>query len=85
MSDYIAIREENEMKIMVQDRTMIIEQPRCVWVEQHPHSDQGMIASNLRRAPILGTYETTGRARDVLWEMFEFQRNGKCNYYMPAD
>ena len=73
------------MKIMVQDRTMIVEQPRCVWVEQHPSSSQGMVASNLRRAPILGTYETADRAIEVLQELFETQRNGKCNYYMPKD
>lgn len=73
------------MKIMIQDHTMVIEQPRCVWVEQHPSGSQGVVASNLRRAPILGAYPTLDRAKEVLEEMFEFQRAGKCNFYMPRD
>lgn len=71
------------MRIMTQDRTMVIEQPRCVWVEQHPSGSQGVVASNLRRAPILGVYPTPDRAKEVLRDLFESQRNGKCNFYMP--
>lgn len=67
------------MKIMIQDRTMIIEQPRCLWIEG------GVIASNVRRAPILGEYPTRERALEVLDEIFDFQRRGKCNYYMPQE
>lgn len=73
------------MKIMVQDRTMIIEQPRCVWVEQLPFSDKSVVASNLKRAPVLGTYPTLDRAMEVLGEVFEYQRNGKYNFYMPQE
>ena len=71
------------MKIMVQNRTMIIEQPRCVWVEPRAEPDGGVIASNLRRAPVLGEYPTMERGVEVLNEIFDFQRRGKCNYYMP--
>ena len=71
------------MKIMIQDRTMIIEQPRCLWVEPRAEPEGGVIASNVRRAPILGEYPTRERALEVLNEIFDFQRRGKCNYYMP--
>ncbi len=73
------------MKIMIQDRMMIVEQPRCVWVEQLPFGDKGIVASNSKRAPVLGTYQTPGRAREVLNEIFEFHRNGKVNFYMPKE
>lgn len=73
------------MKIMIQDRTMIIEQPRCLWVEPRAEPEGGVIASNVRRAPILGEYPTRERALEVLNEIFDFQRRGKCNYYMPQE
>ena len=71
------------MKIMIQDRTMIIEQPRCLWVEPRYEPEGSVIVSNARRAPILGEYPTRERALEVLNEIFDFQRRGKCNYYMP--
>ena len=73
------------MKIMVRNRTMIIEQPRCVWVELRAEPEGGVIASNVRRAPILGVYPTMERAVEVLNEIFDFQRRGKINYYMPQE
>lgn len=73
------------MKIMVQDRTVIVEQPRCVWVEQIPFGDEGIVASNSRRVPVLGKYATIGRAKEVLKEVFECQRNGRYNFYMPQE
>lgn len=73
------------MKIMLQDRTMIVEQPRCVWVEQVPFSDKGIVASNSKRAPVLATYPTLDRAKEVLKEVFECQRNGRYNFYMPQE
>lgn len=73
------------MKIMNQGLTMIIEQPGCVWVEQHPSNNHGIVASNSKRAPELGTYPTFERAREVLAELFEYQRNGKCSFYMPRE
>lgn len=74
------------MKIMVQNRTMIIEQPRCVWVEPRAEPGSGgVIASNVRRAPVLGVYPTVERAAEVLNEIFDFQRRGKTNYYMPYE
>jgi len=73
------------MKIMLQDRTMIIEQPRCVWVEHLPSGNQGIVASNSKRAPVLGTYQTPDRAKEVLREVFECQRNGRYNFYMPQE
>lgn len=73
------------MKIMVQDRTMIVEQPRCIWVEQLPSSDTGIVASNSKRVPVLGTYPTFERAKEVLGEVFEHQRNGRYNFYMPQE
>ena len=74
------------MKIMIQDRTMIVEQPRCVWVEQEvPFSEEGIVASNLKRAPILGKYPSVDRAKEVLAEIFEYQRNGRYNFYMPQE
>ena len=73
------------MKIMVQNRTMIIEQPRCVWVEPRAEPERGVIASNVRRAPVLGVYPTMERAVEVLNEIFDFQRRGKLNYYMPQE
>ena len=73
------------MKIMIQDRTMIIEQPRCIWAENYPFSDKGIVASNSKRAPILGIYSTPDRAKEVLNEVFEYQRNGKYNFYMPQE
>lgn len=74
------------MKIMTQNRTMIIEQPRCVWVEPRAEPESGgVIASNVRRAPVLGVYPTMERAVEVLSEIFDFQRRGKINYYMPQE
>ena len=73
------------MKIMIQDRTMIIEQPRCLWIEPRAEPMGCVIASNVRRAPILGEYSTKERALEVLDEIFDFQRRGKCNYYMPQE
>lgn len=73
------------MKIMIQNRTMIIEQPRCIWVEPGTEPEGGVIASNVRRAPVLGEYPTRKRAMEVLNEIFEYQRRGKCNYYMPQE
>lgn len=73
------------MKIMVQNRTMIVEQPRCVWVEPRAEPERGVIASNVRRAPVLGVYPTMERAVEVLNEIFDFQRRGKVNYYMPQE
>lgn len=74
------------MKIMTQNRTMIIEQPRCVWVEPRAEPGSGgVIASNVRRAPVLGVYSTMERAVEVLSEIFDFQRHGKINYYMPQE
>lgn len=73
------------MKIMVQDRTMIVEQPRCVWVEQTPFSEKGIVASNSKCAPVLGTYPSMNRAKEVLKEVFEHQRSGRCNFYMPLE
>ena len=73
------------MKIMVQDRTMIVEQPRCVWVEEMPFSDESVVASNLKRAPVLWKYPTLDRAKEVLEEVFEYQRNGRYNFYMPQE
>ncbi len=73
------------MKIMVQDQTIIIEQPRCVWVEQIPSSNEGIVASNSRSVPVLGKYATIDRAKEVLKEVFEYQRNGRCNFYMPQE
>ena len=73
------------MKIMVQDRTMIIEQPRCVWVEGMPFGDKGIVASKSKRAPVLGTYPTLDRAKEVLKEMFEHQKSGRYNFYMSQE
>jgi len=74
------------MKIMTQNRKMIVEQPRCVWVELREEPEGGgVIASNVRRAPVLGVYPTTERAVEVLNEIFDFQRRGKINYYMPVE
>lgn len=73
------------MKIMIQDRTMIVEQPRCVWVERAPFGDEGIVYSNLKRAPVLGIYPSIDRAREVLVEVFEYQRNGRYNFYMPQE
>lgn len=73
------------MKIMIQDRTMIVEQPRCVWVEEAPFSDEGIVVSNLKRAPVLGIYPSVNRAKEVLEEVFEYQRNGRYNFYMPQE
>lgn len=73
------------MKIMVQDRKMIIEQPRCVWVEGMPFGDKSIVASDSKRAPVLGTYSTLDRAKEVLKEVFEYQRNGRYSFYMPQE
>lgn len=76
------------MKIMVQNRSMILEQPRQVWVSQKAADDgekNGIVMSNVRCAPVLGEYKSVNRAKEVLSEMFEFQRIGKHNYYMPKD
>lgn len=72
------------MKIMLQNRTMIVEQPRCIWAEPGTGTASGaVIASNLRRAPTLGKYPTMERAVEVLGELFDYQRAGKYNYHMP--
>lgn len=71
------------MKIMIQDRTMIVEQPRCIWAEPRAEEEGGVIASNVRRAPVLGSYSSVERAMKVLNEIFDFQRQGRVNYCMP--
>jgi hypothetical protein len=68
------------MKIWIQNRNMITEQPRCIWI-----TSDGKVESNNRRVPVLGAYKDEARARQVLAEIFEFQRNGKCNYIMPQE
>lgn len=70
---------ESVLKIMVQNRSAIIEQPRCVWA-----ASDGKVSCNSRRIPVLGEYGSEARAVEVLGEIFEYQRNGKRNYYMPA-
>lgn len=76
-------RKGIDMKIMVQNRTMIVEQPRCVWVEPRAEPEGCVIASNVRRAPVLGSYSSVERAMEVLNEIFDFQRQGRINYCMP--
>ena len=77
------------MKIMTQDRSAIIEQPRQVWVVpisgNNPDHQMGHIICNAYRYPTLGEYTTVERAREVLAEIFEAQRRGKVNYYMPKE
>lgn len=79
------------MKIMTQDRETIIEQPRQVWVtpmylEMADENDpRGFIKSSSKRAPLLGEYGTTARAKEVLRELFEAQRRGEVSYYMPQE
>lgn len=52
------------MKIWIQNRNMITEQPRCIWI-----TSDGAVESNSRRAPVLGTYRMKqGRAR--YWKKF---------------
>lgn len=68
------------MKIWIQNRNMITEQPRCIWI-----TSDGKVESNNRRVPVLGAYKDEARAGQVLAEIFEFQRNGKCNYIMPQE
>lgn len=77
------------MKIMTQDRSAIIEQPRQVWVVpisgNNPDNPMGHIICNASRYPTLGEYTTVERAKEVLTEIFEAQRRGKVNYYMPKE
>ena len=77
------------MKIMTQDRSVIIEQPRQVWVVpisgNDPDNPKGHILCNAFRYPTLGEYPTAERAKEVLAEIFEAQRRGKVNYYMPKE
>lgn len=81
------------MKIMTQNREMIIEQPRQVWVtpivlgDDGEGSDdaRGYIMCNVQRNPELGEYKSVTRAKEVLAELFEAQRRGKANYYMPRE
>lgn len=77
------------MKIMTQDRETIIEQPRQVWVTPIVVRDaagdltKGHIMCSADRNPTLGEYESISRAKEVLVELFETQRRGEVNYYMP--
>lgn len=69
---------ENRLKIMIQSRRVVIEQPRCVWA-----ASDGKVETNNRRVPVLGIYESESRAVEVLAEIFDYQRRGKVNYIMP--
>lgn len=82
------------MKIMIQNRKAIIEQPRQVWVnpiclgvvdENSPEEVPGYIMSNSPKAPVLGEYKSITRAKEVLLDLFEAQRRGEINYCMPQE
>ena len=55
----------SRMAARIEDCLLYTSQPRCVWVELRAEPEGGVIASNVRRAPILGVYPTMERAVDV--------------------
>lgn len=81
------------MKIMIQDRTMIVEQPKQVYVTSNIgqskdengnfNKNSGLIMSNNQRCLVMAEYHSVDRAMEVLKEIFEYQRRGKRTYYMP--
>lgn len=74
------------MKIMTQNRDTILEQPRQMWVcSDYEGTGDSAICSNVKRVPTLGAYQTERRAMEVLKDIFESQRRGLVNYYMPKE
>lgn len=74
------------MKIMTQNGNTILEQPRQMWVcPNYEGTEAVAICSNVKRVPTLGSYQTESRAMEVLKDIFESQRRGLVNYYMPKE
>lgn len=71
------------MKIMIQNRGMIMTMPRNIWIAIEGESQNGIVLCGSNRAPVLGLYESADRAKEILAEIFEFERCGKANYIMP--
>lgn len=71
------------MKIMIQNRSVIMEMPRNIWVATEGEYCNGLILCGSSRAPVIGLFENAARAKEVLNEIFEFQRNGKMTYLVP--
>lgn len=71
------------MKIMIQNRSVIMEMPRNVWVATEGVDNNGIILCGSNRSPVIGLFKDTARAQEVLKEIFEFQRNGKMTYLVP--
>lgn len=74
------------MKIMTQNRDTILEQPRQMWVSpNYEGTEDYAICSNVKRVPTLGVYQTESRAMEILKDIFESQRRGLVNFYMPLE
>lgn len=69
------------MKILTQNREMVIETPRNMWSTNM--AEKGVIVCSNDYNPIIGCYDSPERAREVLNEMFDYMRNGKKTYIMP--
>lgn len=73
------------MRIMIQNRCMVIETPRNIWIQRDEVTGSGVVMCSNRRAPVLGIYSDMSRAQQVLGTLFEFQRNAKRTYLMPNE
>ena len=75
--------ENKHMKIMVQNRSVIMDMPRNIWVATEGKNCNGLILCGSSRNPVIGLFENATRAKEVLNEIFEFQRNGTLTYLVP--
>lgn len=71
------------MKIFSQDRQLIVDMPRELWVTRS--GDNYIVIGTAYSFPTLGTYRTEERAREVLRQIFEYHRTGKNSYIMPEE
>ena len=71
------------MKILIQGRTAVIELPREVWTTGYGDEGHAGVFSTSYISPCLGHYDSIGRAKAVVKEIFDYHRNGKNSYIMP--
>lgn len=71
------------MKIYTQDRKGVTEMPRELRVVT-PGTAVFVVGCGLS-VPVLASYKTEERAKEVVKEIFEYYRNGKNSYIMPLE
>ncbi|MBQ8814109.1 MAG: hypothetical protein IJZ85_06425 [Lachnospiraceae bacterium] len=71
------------MKILTQGRTAMVELPKEIWATSYGTEGRAGVLSSSYISPCLGDYDSIGRAKAVVKELFDYHRNGKNSYIMP--